>query len=117
MVRYAIASGFCVLFSGVYEFFSHGVVSVWMVCLALIPLLLGVVPALACGLIGMRVRSLTRKLWACGVLTCTLGGCLMGVFEIYGTTSPFVFWYFPVAAVFLVAAMVCEAASVNVSAQ
>ena len=111
--RYAIASGFCALFSVVYEYFSHGVISVWMVCLALVPLLLGVVPALACGLIGVRVRSLTRQLWACGVLTFTLGSCLAGVFEIYGSTSPFVTWYFPVAAGFLVAALICEAVTLT----
>ena len=107
--RYVVAAVLCGFFSAVYEYFSHGVVSYWMVCLGLIPLLAGALPVLVLGFLGVRVHVATRELWACGVLALALGSCLMGVLEIYGTTSPYVGCYVIAAAVPLVLAAISHA--------
>ena len=99
--RYAVATVLCAVFSAVYEYFSHGVISWWMVGLCGFPLMLGVVPALSCAVAGMRLRPLARQLWACGVMTLAMGSCLCGVLEIYGTTSLLVGPYLPAGLVLL----------------
>jgi len=45
--RYLLAALGCAVLSAVYECFSHGVCSVWMIGLFLFPLLLGALLALA----------------------------------------------------------------------
>lgn len=74
-------TGFCILFSLVYEHFSFGVWSMYMALLGLIPLLLGVIPAL------FHQKSMGR-LWNDGVLCLIAGSMAQGIFEIYGTSSP-----------------------------
>ncbi len=103
--HYVRATLFCLVFSAVYEHFSHGVYSVWMVLLFAWPLALGVVPALVCMLRGVRVPVAVRQLWACGVMTLAMGSCLQGVLEIYGTTSGLVAWYMPTGVALLTAAI------------
>ena len=110
--RYLVASLACAVFSLVYEFFSHGVVSLWMVALFSYPLLLGMIPAVICACAHVRESHLARQLWACGVITLAMGSCLRGVLEIYGTTSELILPY-PAAgvgllALALVAQVVCE---------
>ena len=46
MKRYLICAACCAVFSGIYEAFSHGVYSVYMLGLCLFPLLLGALPIL-----------------------------------------------------------------------
>ena len=94
--RYALAALLCAAFSAVYEHFSHGVWSVWMVMLFAYPLVLGVVPALLERMLDFEAPMTSRQIWACGVMTLAVGSCLRGVLEIYGTTSPLVVFYQPV---------------------
>ena len=95
-LRFAAASLFCGFFAAVYEHFSHGVYSNYMVWLFLWPLL-GAAPAY--GLTLLRSAPCPalaiRNLWASGVATLTVGSCLKGVFEIYGASAPLVktYWY------------------------
>ena len=70
---------FCLLFAVVYEFFSFGVYSVYMLLFPLCPLLLGAVPALFTGNMG--------RFWNDGVLLLSAGCLLQGILEIYGTDS------------------------------
>lgn len=104
--RYAAATKLCMVFSAVYEYFSHGVISWWMVLLCAYPLVLGLVPATLFAFRGIRVPLVARQLWACGVMTLTVGSCLRGVFEIYGTTSPLVWPYLPVGLALLGMALI-----------
>ena len=106
-VRYFAAAAFCILFAAVYEHFSHGVWSNYMVCLFVWPLL-GGVPALL--LPGIRTALMpcraVRHFWASGVATLTLGSCLAGVFEIYGAPSALVRVYWWAGGVLLAAALI-----------
>ncbi len=95
--RLAIYAGvtlFCALFSTVYELFSHGVYSPYMVYLFAIPLVLGVIPE-ALGLLWPRLigGAWQRTIHGFAVATLTVGSALMGVLEIYGTTSAFTIYY------------------------
>lgn len=87
---------FCGIFSYVYERFSHGVYSDFMVYLFLFPLLGGALPHLAILFFRARApRRLSENLYNSGVATLTVGSCLRGIFEIYGTSSPYVaaYWW------------------------
>lgn len=87
--RYMLLVLFCCLFAAVYEMFSHHVISLWMVCLPLFPMILGVIPFLA------LKRSIpdgwARQFWHCGIATIIVGSCLTGIFEIAGIHMPYTF--------------------------
>ena len=90
-LTYLAVSAFCGFFAAVYEHFSHGVVSGFMVYLFAWPLL----GALPCLLLRTFPQRAARNFWGAGVATLTVGSCLTGVFEIYGSTAPLVcvYWY------------------------
>jgi hypothetical protein len=87
LIFYLLLSAFCLIFAMIYEQYSHGVHSVYMRYMFLIPAVLGCVPALLCPLLHLPMPG---RLWNDGVLILTLTSCLEGVFEIYGTSSPYV---------------------------
>ena len=105
--RYLLAAAFCAVFAGVYEAFSHGVVSPWMLALPVYPL----AGALVFHILykqSIPADSWFRALWLCGVATMAVCSCLRGVFEIYGTDFPF-FWVLWVTGNLLaVAAQFCQ---------
>lgn len=83
-IKYLSASLAAAVFSIVYEHFSHGVVSWFMLAAFLIPLLGGG--------IGLLLTAFTRKrtdrtMYNCGLLTLTVGSITQGILEIYGTTN------------------------------
>ena len=87
--RGLIASSALLLFAAVYECFSHGVVSAFMVGAFLIPLLGGALPGLLLERLPARQRpgGGSRWLWGAGLTVLTAGSLFRGVLEIYGTTS------------------------------
>lgn len=91
--RFAAAALGCMVFAAVYECFSHGVFSPFMLLAFLFPLLMGAVP---CTVLadrpGAGVPSL--YLYTSGVAALTAGSLFQGILEIYGTTSRLsgVFW-------------------------
>lgn len=105
--KYLVLSALCGIFSLVYEQFSHGVRSGFMILLFLFPLLLGALPALALTLLpGSRAPGpAVRTLWNSAVATLALGSCLTGIFAIYGTTAPLVTVYWVAGLGLLAAAL------------
>lgn len=101
--RYAVTALFCAVFAGVYEAFSHGVVSGWMLALPVYPLVSAVIFHILYRL-NKPVGSWFRSLWLCGVATLTVCSCLRGVFEIYGTEFPFFWILWPMGNALIVAA-------------
>ncbi|SMC34184.1 hypothetical protein [Papillibacter cinnamivorans] len=86
---------FCAFFSFVYERFSHGVYSDFMVYLFLLPLLGGVLPFAGIALLKSPYPGrVSRNLYNSGIAALTVGSCMSGVLEIYGTDSPYipVYW-------------------------
>lgn len=95
------------LFSVIYELYSHGVYSDFMVYLFVIPLILGVLPE-AIALIYPRwvtPDGWHRLLRDFAVATLSIGSILQGVVEIYGTTSTWTVYYFVVGAAMLLASI------------
>ena len=106
--HYALAALGCAIFSAIYECFSHEVYSPWMVGLCAVPLFTGALPALAIARLRIHVSWIASQLWACAVLTLTLGCCFAGVLEIYGTTSPWLPLFFVVSAVLMLISVLSQ---------
>ena len=106
--HYALAALGCAVFSAIYEYFSHEVYSPWMVGLCAVPLLTGALPALAFARTRIRVDWIASQLWACAVLTLTLGCCFAGVLEIYGTTSPWLPLFFVLSATLMLGSVLSQ---------
>lgn len=106
----AAAAGFLALFGAVYESFSHGVYSGWMLYAFAVPLLLGTVPMLVLlrrALAGRQVpcaRALMR--WHFAVAAWAVGAVMQGVLVIYGTTNRLIAVY-PAAGMLLAILAFC----------
>ena len=114
-VAYITASALCAAFGMVYEFFSHGVYSYYMLYFFMLPLVFGALPFGALALLGrLRIPRLPFNLYNSGLAAFTAGCCFKGVLEIYGTSSPLtaVYW----AAGFLLLIASAAALIINYSA-
>ena len=102
--KYGVFSAVCLIIGAVYECFSHGVLSLWMMGMFLWPLSMGVFP---CLVLGSKGYPLLRGKWRyrAGVITWTIGSGMEGVFEIYGTHSPYLFLYWVLGGLMLLWAM------------
>ena len=92
---YIIETLFCILFAIIYESFSHGVFSKFMILAFLIPLILGVIVTyILCFFKREKLpTALENKLYNAGVVTLTVGSIMEGVLQIYGTTNVKIFLY------------------------
>ena len=83
------------IFSMIYECFSHDVFSPYMVFAVAFPLLGG----LLAGELLKKVPPkhlpgpLSAEIYHCGIATLTVGSIIQGVLEIYGTANPLVLGY------------------------
>lgn len=102
-IIYVSVALFCALFSAVYEYYSHGVYSNYMVYLFMFPLLGGVLPFSCIGLIKpLRFPlSAAKRLYNSGVASLTVGSCVRGVLDIYGTSSDYVLVYWILGALMM----------------
>lgn len=103
-LAYLAATLFCALFGAVYELFSHGVFSYFMIYAFAIPLVLGALPSLVRALKALPAPcKRAANAWSSGVATLTVGCIFQGALEIYGTTNQLAIVYPVAAAVLLVA--------------
>lgn len=121
-----MATAFCAVFGCIYESFSFGVYSYFMIYSFLIPLILGGIPFLLLGLRflgGTESAGLDKKpgnggasqlsasvltasrLWHAGIATLTVGFLFKGVLSIYGTTSGLTKVYWIIGGMLLVAGL------------
>lgn len=112
VLRYVISTIATASFGAVYEYFSFGVFSYYMLYAFAFPLVLGALPWM---LIAMDVKCTGRvrfpgqqtiNFWGAGITTFTVGAILHGVLDIYGTTSTFTKYYFIAGAVLLLTAFI-----------
>jgi len=99
-VIYMLITSLCGIFSAVYEHFSHGVYSSYMVYLFLFPLVAGVLPYLLIHLLELPFPNRAAlNLYNSGISSLILGSALSGVFEIYGTQCSLcvVYWIIGIA--------------------
>ena len=102
--RYLWLFLFTVVFAAVYESQSHHVISLWMVCLPLYPLILGVLPF---SVLKDRIPDgWARQIWHCGVATAMAGSCLTGIFRIAGTYMPYTRHFMILSGLLLILAVI-----------
>jgi len=91
---YLVFASICAVFGGVYEYFSHGVYSPFMMFMFAIPMF-GAAAAFALSMSDeLRLPTRTeRSLLGAGLATLTVGSCLRGIFDIYGSTVEAVSFY------------------------
>ena len=86
--RHLAFSLFCALFGAVYEKFSFGVYSYFMIYAFTIPLILGTIPLLSIAIWGKMLPDKTAlSAWNSGIAALTVGCIMQGVLNIYGTTN------------------------------
>ena len=91
---YLLAAVCCAAFGAIYECFSHGVYSVFMIGAFAFPLLLGALPFFLLQKRGKPFPGkLAENLICAGVATLTVGSTVQGILQIYGTTNPLVTGY------------------------
>ncbi len=88
-LTYLLISLFCLLFGGVYERYSHGVYSYFMLYAFVVPLVAGTLLSHLLELFCRRRMPgrLAVLLYNFGIATLTVGCIFQGVLEIYGTTN------------------------------
>lgn len=104
---YLLATALTALFGGVYEIFSHGVWSPWMVYAFAFPLLLGALPF---SILALQRRPHPQP-WVCrlhhaATATLTVGSIMEGVMEIYGTTNQLTVIYWIAGAALILLAQI-----------
>lgn len=92
---YLICSIFLALFGGIYEHFSFGVYSNFMLYSFAFPLVGGCLPALIFNLLPVSKgpKPITAWLQRCGLATLSVGSIIRGVLDIYGTENLLTTWY------------------------
>ena len=92
---YLLCAIFLALFGAVYEHFSFGVYSGFMLYAFVFPLVGGALPALSLALWEREKTILPMGLWLyrAGIATFSVGCIIRGVLEIYGTENPLTLCY------------------------
>ena len=84
---YSAAAALCLVMAAVYELFSHGVYSVYMLGAWILPALCAVFLMKAAKSFDPLPGNVLLQLLACGAATLTAGSLMKGVLDIYGTTN------------------------------
>ncbi len=107
-LRYTVATALSALFGGIYESFSFGVFSFFMIYAFAFPLVLGALPNLLIGTFAPQIypSTVSRYIYHAGVATLTVGSIFCGALEIYGTTSPYENVYMVVGAILTVTGVI-----------
>lgn len=100
------------VFGMIYERFSHGVYSNYMIYAFFIPFVLSLMPAVIHRLTGrVRISDTAKTLWDCGVAFLTVGCIFRGVLDIYGTSNAKLVLYPIIGAGLILAAIISDVAS------
>ncbi len=87
-------TAFCVFFSTVYNHYGHGIHSFFMSFLFLWPLAGAIWYSLLPAVFSVYPGRFSKNAMNAGLATVTVGSLLQGVFEIAGTASPYVPFFF-----------------------
>ena len=87
-VMYFCISMFCAVFGGIFEIFSHGVYSNYMMYAFLFPLIGGTLYNLILYSLRLRLqRGLSLIFYNTGIAALTIGSIVRGILDIYGTDN------------------------------
>ena len=90
---YSAAAALCLITAAVYELFSHGVYSAYMLGAWTLPALCAVFFLTAVKSLDPLPGNALLQLQACGAATLTAGSLMKGVLDIYGTTNRLTVFY------------------------
>ena len=91
---YLLLTVFSALFGAVYELFSHGVYSYYMIYAFAFPLLLGVLPFFEMWKSGRALPDgIAAQLIHAGIAALCVGSIVQGIIEIYGTENVLISMY------------------------
>ena len=107
-LRYLEFSLLVLIFGAIYEHFSFGVTSNYMVYAFVFPLAGGAIPALALSLSRRRLFPgwLPLSVFHSAIATWTVGSLLQGALAIYGTTNRLIGVYWTVGAALFAASWI-----------
>lgn len=94
-------SVFVLIFGIIYEMFSHGVISYYMIFAFLIPLINFLINIIFISS-KIKINKLSKNLFSMSICTFTFLSILKGVLDIYGTTNNLIFVYLIVGLILLV---------------
>ncbi len=99
-IIYLVSAVVCALFGAIYECFSHGVYSYFMIYAFALPLVGGGLPFTIFAFKGYdSPKRISKNLYASGIATLTVGCMFQGVLEIYGTTNRLIAVYWAVGGI------------------
>lgn len=93
IIGHFIAGIFFLIFGLVYEHFSHGVYSPFMVFAFTIPLAAGAILQGVLLIAKVRLPDAALRLWNYAIALLTAGSIWKGVLDIYGTTNRLILFY------------------------
>ena len=97
IIKNIVLTVLCIIFSTIYECFSHQVYSIFMIGAFIVPLLAGVDINVIRWLVykDIEISESALAICQCGVYTLTVGSIFRGILDIYGTTNSkgILFWY------------------------
>lgn len=97
IIKNIVLTVLCIIFSTIYECFSHQVYSIFMIGAFIVPLLAGVGINVIRWLVykDIEISESALAICQCGVYTLTVGSIFRGILDIYGTTNSkgILFWY------------------------
>lgn len=106
IIKYIFFTIFILVFGQIYEHFSFGVISNYMIYAFLIPLILG----LLINIIIYFTKIVPNKMGSClynnGIITLTVGSILRGVLDIYGTTNMYLKIYLYAGVLLIIAGII-----------
>lgn len=98
-------SVFVLIFGIIYEMFSHGVISYYMIFAFLIPLINFLINIIfISGKI--KINKLSKNLFSMSICSFTFLSIINGVLDIYGTTNNLIFIYLIVGLILLVTSII-----------
>ena len=104
--RYLVAAVVLAVAGAVYEYFSHGVYSHYMIYAFMIPLVMGCMPYLLDSRGIMKTAGPVAGLFLnAAIVTLSVGSIIKGILEIYGTTNRLTFVYAPLGAAMIIASL------------
>ena len=96
---------FILIFGIIYEMFSHGVISYYMIFAFLIPLINFLINTIFISS-KIKVNKFSKNLFSMSIYTFTILSIIKGVLDIYGTTNNLIFVYLIVGLILLVASVI-----------
>ena len=107
---YLILSILCAVFGAVYEIFSHGVYSPFMMFAFLFPLFIGCLPFALLNKNKSKIvpHPVARNLYHSGIATLTIGSIVKGVLDIYDTTNHLSNYYWIVGNTFVISGIIAS---------